>query len=597
MLLSLFPLVGLTHYSPTRDTAGTTAVTAKDGTSTSRILKEETDGEYWEDPSEFTLLDVYNTISEAANSQWYAEDIYGQVLNVTDGLAGAADYWSENQDGLIDLYQQSSNYWADYLTDQAEYTVQAASDTPLAAAANAALAAARAASELADVAYWNLQNLQEGNRDELVVNLEALTQKLGDAWGALSAAKQELGYISPDDYYYGEMAAIINEAEQSLNQAQYIKDEAAAALAEAVDLSRSIQQNAGSQEQKQKITEFVLGNVIHYFENVQNISGEKKLEADKNDVLAMVAENGVSDRSMAENVRELANTLSDEAVAKYYEAKNASEKAKSAYDRYETLTGTEKEESAKAEYETAKQAADQSLKEFNTAQATALKASSAASKAQYKSQSAKSSSVTSAASTTYLISNSYDPNTTDNPALAAKGRIFYINDQFVIANGDGTITTSAGNIFDAEGRLVGSVNGSSASKSSSSGSSSQAAITVGTATTTYSFDYDDSLFSSVCVDGIWIDPCDYSIARGTVITLNQDYFDALPEGVHTLTAYFIDGTSVARTFTISRFTPAVTNKVRVPNTADHGVFAYAMLMAFALGMIIMSQYYLIKYGR
>jgi hypothetical protein len=596
MLLSLFPLLGLT-YVPARETAGTT-VSAKDAASKARILKEETDGENWtEDASGFTLLDVYNTISEAAESQWYAENIYGQVLNVTDGLAEAADYWSENQDGLIDLYQQSSNYWSDYMTDQAETALQAASDTPLAAAANAAHAAANAASELANLTYWNLQNMQEGNMEELIGNYEALTSKLAEAWTALAAAKQELGYLGPEDAYYGEMSAIINEAEQTLNQAQYIKDEAAAVLDGQNDLSRSIQQNAGSQEQKQKITEFVLGNVIHYFENVQNISGEKELEADKNDVLGMVAENGVSDQSMAANVKELANTLSDEAVSKYNEAKKASEKAKSAYDRYETLTGTEKEEAAKAEYESAKQAADQSLKEFNTAQATALKASSAASKAQYKSHSAKSASVTSAASTTYLVANSYDPNTTDNPALAAKGRIFYINDQFVIANGDGTITTSAGNIFDAEGRLIGTVNGGTSSKSSSSGSAGQSAVTVGTATTTYSFDYDDSLFSSVSVDGIWIDPCNYSIARGTVITLNQDYFDALPEGVHTLTAYFVDGTSIPRTFTISRFTPTVTSKVRVPNTADHGVFAYAMLMAFAFGMIIMSQYYLIKYGR
>lgn len=49
----------------------------------------------------------------------------------------------------------------------------------------------------------------------------------------------------------------------------------------------------------------------------------------------------------------------------------------------------------------------------------------------------------------------YDPCATDNPALAGKGCMFYLNGQIVTANGDGTITTQAGNIYDANGKFVG----------------------------------------------------------------------------------------------------------------------------------------------
>ena len=49
----------------------------------------------------------------------------------------------------------------------------------------------------------------------------------------------------------------------------------------------------------------------------------------------------------------------------------------------------------------------------------------------------------------------YDPCATSNPVLAGKGCLFYINDQVVMSNGDGTITTSAGNVYNADGELVG----------------------------------------------------------------------------------------------------------------------------------------------
>ena len=48
----------------------------------------------------------------------------------------------------------------------------------------------------------------------------------------------------------------------------------------------------------------------------------------------------------------------------------------------------------------------------------------------------------------------YDPCATSNPALAGKGCLYIVNGQIVTANGDGTFTTSAGNVFDANGRLV-----------------------------------------------------------------------------------------------------------------------------------------------
>lgn len=45
----------------------------------------------------------------------------------------------------------------------------------------------------------------------------------------------------------------------------------------------------------------------------------------------------------------------------------------------------------------------------------------------------------------------YDPCATSNPALAGKGCLYYLNGQVVMANGDGTITTAAGNVFDSQG--------------------------------------------------------------------------------------------------------------------------------------------------
>ena len=54
---------------------------------------------------------------------------------------------------------------------------------------------------------------------------------------------------------------------------------------------------------------------------------------------------------------------------------------------------------------------------------------------------------------------SYDP-CGSNPALGAKGCLYILNGQIVTSNGDGTIVTSAGNIFDANGRLVGTTQSS-----------------------------------------------------------------------------------------------------------------------------------------
>ena len=60
----------------------------------------------------------------------------------------------------------------------------------------------------------------------------------------------------------------------------------------------------------------------------------------------------------------------------------------------------------------------------------------------------------------------YDPCATSNPALAGKGCLYYVNGMIVTANGDGTFTTPAGNIFDANGKLVGTVNGGAAGTAS-----------------------------------------------------------------------------------------------------------------------------------
>ena len=48
-----------------------------------------------------------------------------------------------------------------------------------------------------------------------------------------------------------------------------------------------------------------------------------------------------------------------------------------------------------------------------------------------------------------------DPCAVDNPALAGRGCIFFLEDKVVVANGDGNITTASGNIYDAEGNFVG----------------------------------------------------------------------------------------------------------------------------------------------
>ena len=49
----------------------------------------------------------------------------------------------------------------------------------------------------------------------------------------------------------------------------------------------------------------------------------------------------------------------------------------------------------------------------------------------------------------------YDPCAVGNPALAGRGCIFFLEDKGVVANGDGNITTTSGNIYDPDGNFVG----------------------------------------------------------------------------------------------------------------------------------------------
>ena len=166
----------------------------------------------------------------------------------------------------------------------------------------------------------------------------------------------------------------------------------------------------------------------------------------------------------------------------------------------------------------------------------------------------------------------YDPCAVSNPALAGKGCMFIVNGQIVTANGDGTITTAAGNIFDANGRLVGTTTGGA---------------TYTASTDTFRFNHDVAGFLGVWVDNNWVDPSNYDYWSGsTVIKLKQSYLNTLSEGTHTLTAKWSDGTSMSQQFTISR------NKGGVPNTGESDNTAYYVMMGGALIVMAGAGYVL-----
>ena len=165
-----------------------------------------------------------------------------------------------------------------------------------------------------------------------------------------------------------------------------------------------------------------------------------------------------------------------------------------------------------------------------------------------------------------------------NPALGAKGCIYYLNGQIVTANGDGTITTSAGNIFDANGRLVGTTRGGAAGGTGG-------AVTVTASQYQFTFNHDFFGFGAVYVDENWVDPSNYEAWSGsTIVKLKQSYINTLADGVHTLKVTWADGTSQSQQFTVRRS--------GVPNTGESDNTAYYVMMGGALIVMAGAGYVL-----
>ena len=170
----------------------------------------------------------------------------------------------------------------------------------------------------------------------------------------------------------------------------------------------------------------------------------------------------------------------------------------------------------------------------------------------------------------------YNPCDASNPALGGKGCLYYVNGQIVTANGDGTITTAAGNIIDANGRIVNTTAGTGAKTAS---------------TYEFRFNHDVYNFSYITVDGVWVDPSNYSVRSGsTIITLNQAYVNTLANGTHTLTAYWTDGASMSAQFTVgSRGGSGVPNTGDVDNTAYYIMMGGALMVMAGAGYVIATN--------
>ncbi|MBR3309988.1 MAG: LPXTG cell wall anchor domain-containing protein [Lachnospiraceae bacterium] len=170
-----------------------------------------------------------------------------------------------------------------------------------------------------------------------------------------------------------------------------------------------------------------------------------------------------------------------------------------------------------------------------------------------------------------------DPCAVSNPALAGKGCVFYVNGQIVTANGDGTFTTSAGNVFDGSGKLLYNIYGGGQAAGQASASQNE-----------FRFNHDVAGFLGVWVDGNYVDFSNFDYWSGsTVIRLKQSYINTLSEGVHTLTAKWSDGAQMSTQFTVSRG-----NKGGVPNTGESDNTAYYVMMGGALIVMAGAGYVL-----
>ena len=171
----------------------------------------------------------------------------------------------------------------------------------------------------------------------------------------------------------------------------------------------------------------------------------------------------------------------------------------------------------------------------------------------------------------------YNPCATSNPVLAGKGCLFVINGQVVTANGDGTFTTSAGNVFDGNGRLLYNLYGGGQSSSQVTASQYQ-----------FRFNHDIAGFIGVWVDGNYVDFNNFDYWSGsTVIQLKQSYVNTLSNGVHTLTAKWNDDVQMSTQFTVNL------SKSGVPNTGESDNTAYFVMMGGALIVMAGSAYILV----
>jgi hypothetical protein len=177
--------------------------------------------------------------------------------------------------------------------------------------------------------------------------------------------------------------------------------------------------------------------------------------------------------------------------------------------------------------------------------------------------------------TTQNNGGGYDGCSTSNIALAARGCRAFVNGQWVTSNGDGTVTTAAGNVLDGSGRIVASVSGDGAKVASAA---------------EFRFDHDFSAFVSVLVDDVWVDPSQYSARSGsTIITLSQAFINTLSVGTHKLTVTFSDAAPMSATFTVSQ---ASRRSGAVPNTSDPDNSAYIVMLVGAIFVMAGAGYIL-----
>ena len=164
-----------------------------------------------------------------------------------------------------------------------------------------------------------------------------------------------------------------------------------------------------------------------------------------------------------------------------------------------------------------------------------------------------------------------------NPVLGGKGCLFIVNGQIVTANGDGTFTTSAGNVFDGSGRLLYNIYGGGQAAGQATASQYQ-----------FRFNHDVAGFLGIWVDGNYVDFGNFDYWSGsTVVQLKQSYVNTLSNGVHTITAKWNDGAQMSAQFTVNRG-----NGGGVPNTGESDNTAYYVMMGGALIVMAGAGYVL-----